>query len=103
MEVLIQFASRGERLGAFPLLTHLPVHPSWLGQNSKQGKLNRQLTDIQAKMRLKASADKLELRQSYLPAMFPHLVQPLMERGVVRRKSHLSVLLLFTVCIECGG
>lgn len=55
----------------------------WLGQNSKQGKLNRQLTDIQAKMRLKVSADKLELRQSYLPSLFPYVVKPLMDQGVV--------------------
>ncbi|KAI0788071.1 replication factor RFC1 C terminal domain-containing protein [Fomes fomentarius] len=56
--------------------------PQWLGQNSKQNKLSRQLTDVQARMRLKVSGDKSEIRQSYLPALFPHLVQPLMESGV---------------------
>ncbi|PSR83153.1 hypothetical protein PHLCEN_2v5802 [Hermanssonia centrifuga] len=55
--------------------------PVWLGQNSKQTKLNRQLMDIQARMRLKVSADKSELRHSYIPALFPYLVKPLMDQG----------------------
>ncbi|KAH9936826.1 DNA replication factor C large subunit [Epithele typhae] len=55
--------------------------PQWLGQNSKQNSLQRQLTDIQARMRLRVSGDKSEIRQSYIPALFPHLVQPLMEKG----------------------
>ncbi|KAI0092881.1 DNA replication factor C, large subunit [Irpex rosettiformis] len=56
--------------------------PTWLGHNSKQGKLSRQLTEIQARMRLKTSADKIELRQSYIPALFPYIVRPLMDNGV---------------------
>ncbi|OSD01923.1 DNA replication factor C, large subunit [Trametes coccinea BRFM310] len=55
--------------------------PQWLGQNSKQNKLSRQLTDVQARMRLKVSGDKGEIRQSYIPALFPHMVQPLMDQG----------------------
>lgn len=55
--------------------------PQWLGQNSKQSKLSRQLTDVQIRMRLKVSGDKLEIRQSYLPALFPHIVTPLMDNG----------------------
>ncbi|KAI0352482.1 DNA replication factor C, large subunit [Trametes cingulata] len=55
--------------------------PQWLGQNSKQNKLSRQLTDVQARMRLKVSGDKSEIRQSYIPALFPHVVQPLMDQG----------------------
>ncbi|TFK83253.1 DNA replication factor C, large subunit, partial [Polyporus arcularius HHB13444] len=55
--------------------------PQWLGQNSKQTKLSRQLTDVQARMRLKVSGDKSEIRQSYIPSLFPHIVQPLMEKG----------------------
>ena len=58
--------------------------PQWLGQNSKQNKLNRQLTDVQARLRLRASADKSEIRQLYIPALFPHIVQPLMDSGAVR-------------------
>ncbi|KAG6906768.1 hypothetical protein DXG01_012244 [Tephrocybe rancida] len=55
--------------------------PQFLGQNSKQGKLTRQLTDVQIRMRLKVSGDKSEIRQSYLPALFPHIVKPLMDEG----------------------
>ncbi|KAF9020615.1 RFC1-domain-containing protein [Hymenopellis radicata] len=32
-------------------------------------------------MRLKASGDKHELRQQYIPALFPHIVRPLIEDG----------------------
>ncbi|KAI6041918.1 replication factor RFC1 C terminal domain-containing protein [Pisolithus marmoratus] len=55
--------------------------PQWLGQNSKQNKLGRQLGDIQARMRLKVSGDKVEIRQSYIPAFFPYLVKPLVMDG----------------------
>jgi replication factor C subunit 1 len=55
--------------------------PQWLGQNSKQNKLNRQLGDVQVRMRLKVSGDKHEIRQSYIPALFPHLVKPLIDQG----------------------
>ncbi|PCH41743.1 DNA replication factor C large subunit [Wolfiporia cocos MD-104 SS10] len=53
----------------------------WLGQNSKQNKLMRQLTEVQARMRTKVSGDKTEIRQSYIPALFPHVVKPLMDIG----------------------
>ncbi|KAJ7446899.1 replication factor RFC1 C terminal domain-containing protein [Mycena galericulata] len=56
--------------------------PQWLGQNSKQTKLSRQLGDVQIRMRLKVSGDKSEIRQSYIPALFPHIVRPLIETGV---------------------
>ncbi|KAI0285111.1 DNA replication factor C large subunit [Russula aff. rugulosa BPL654] len=55
--------------------------PQWLGQNSKQNKLGRALGEVQIRMRLKVSGDKPEIRLSYLPAMFPLLVQPLMDQG----------------------
>ncbi|KAJ7638310.1 hypothetical protein FB45DRAFT_1023114 [Roridomyces roridus] len=55
--------------------------PQWLGQNSRQTKLSRQLGDVQIRMRLKVSGDKSEIRQSYIPALFPHIVQPLMDVG----------------------
>ncbi|EPQ59834.1 DNA replication factor C, large subunit [Gloeophyllum trabeum ATCC 11539] len=53
----------------------------WLGQNSKQNKLSRQLNDVQVRMRLKVSGDKSEVRQSYIPALFPVIVKPLMDVG----------------------
>ncbi|KDR74292.1 hypothetical protein GALMADRAFT_71171, partial [Galerina marginata CBS 339.88] len=55
--------------------------PQWLGQNSKQNKLARQLGDVQIRMRLKVSGNKSEIRQSYIPALFPHIIQPLMDVG----------------------
>ncbi|KAG9023436.1 hypothetical protein FS842_005729 [Serendipita sp. 407] len=51
--------------------------PQWLGQNSKQTKLQRQLGDIQAKMRMKVSGDKSEIRRYYIPALWPRMIQPL--------------------------
>lgn len=33
-------------------------------------------------MRLRVSGDKREIRQSYLPTLFPKLVTPLIENGV---------------------
>ncbi|KAG1807653.1 replication factor RFC1 C terminal domain-containing protein [Suillus subaureus] len=55
--------------------------PQWLGHNSKQNKLNRQLGDVQVRMRLKVSGDKHEIRQSYIPALFPHVIKPLIDVG----------------------
>ncbi|KAG1803660.1 uncharacterized protein HD556DRAFT_1437417 [Suillus plorans] len=55
--------------------------PSWLGQNSKQNKLSRQLGDVQVRMRLKVSGGKHEIRQSYIHALFPHIFKPLIDRG----------------------
>ncbi|TRM68134.1 replication factor RFC1 C terminal domain-containing protein [Schizophyllum amplum] len=55
--------------------------PQWLGQNSKQNKLARQLSDVQIRMRLKVSGDKSEIRQSYIPSLFPHIVLPLINEG----------------------
>ncbi|KAE9411148.1 DNA replication factor C, large subunit [Gymnopus androsaceus JB14] len=55
--------------------------PKWLGQNSSQNKLNRQLNEVQVRMRLKVSGDKNEIRQSYIPALYPYIVLPLVEQG----------------------
>ncbi|KAF5363955.1 hypothetical protein D9756_001043 [Leucocoprinus leucothites] len=56
--------------------------PQWLGQNSKQNKLARQLGDVQVRMRLRVSGDKAEIRQSYVPSLFPFIVSPLVDTGV---------------------
>ncbi|KAJ2811104.1 DNA replication factor C complex subunit Rfc1 [Coemansia furcata] len=55
--------------------------PGWLGQNSKGTKLSRMLRDVQTHMRLRVSADKTEIRKSYIPAMVPELVSPLANLG----------------------
>ncbi|KAJ3262664.1 hypothetical protein HK103_000193 [Boothiomyces macroporosus] len=51
--------------------------PSWLGQNSKQGKGNRLLRELQLHTRLHTSADKNELRLSYLPLLAKKLTKPM--------------------------
>ena len=55
----------------------------WLGQNSKQGKLGRQLTDIQIRMRLRASGSRQEIRETYMPMLASKIVSPLTEKGTV--------------------
>lgn len=35
-------------------------------------------------MRLKVSGDKTEIRQLYIPALYPQIVKPLLDVGVVR-------------------
>ncbi|RIB17900.1 replication factor RFC1 C terminal domain-containing protein [Gigaspora rosea] len=55
--------------------------PSSLGQISRTNKYKRILREIQIHMRLKVSGDKNEIRQSYLPALFTALSQPLIEKG----------------------
>jgi replication factor C subunit 1 len=47
---------------------------SWLGNNSKQGKMMRFLREIQGHMRLRISGDRNEIRQSYLQTLFDRLV-----------------------------
>ncbi|KAI9635850.1 purine nucleotide binding protein [Dioszegia hungarica] len=58
-----------------------PSFPQWLGQNSKQGKLGRQLTDIQIRMRLRVSGGRQEIREQYMPMLASKIVLPLKERG----------------------
>ncbi|CAG8753548.1 8816_t:CDS:10, partial [Gigaspora rosea] len=47
----------------------------------RTNKYKRILREIQIHMRLKVSGDKNEIRQSYLPALFTALSQPLIEKG----------------------
>lgn len=54
---------------------------SWLGNNSKQGKLSRYVKDIQGHMRLRASGDRHEIRQQYLPAVWNKTVKVLQDKG----------------------
>ncbi|KAN0060728.1 DNA replication factor C complex subunit Rfc1 [Thecaphora frezii] len=58
-----------------------PSFPSWLGMNSKQQRLSRAVVDLQARMRLSCSGSRHDVRQHYLPTMFPMLIEPLVERG----------------------
>ncbi|BEI84694.1 hypothetical protein CcaverHIS002_0500950 [Cutaneotrichosporon cavernicola] len=58
-----------------------PSFPQWLGQNSKMGKLQRELTDIQIRMRLRVSGSRDEIRQQYMPLLAGKIVKPLMDEG----------------------
>ncbi|RYP60746.1 hypothetical protein DL771_010398 [Monosporascus sp. 5C6A] len=54
---------------------------SWLGNNSKYGKLARYVREIHSHMRLKSSGDHNEIRQQYLPVLWTQLIQRLAEEG----------------------
>ncbi|KAI9844568.1 MAG: hypothetical protein M1837_005527 [Sclerophora amabilis] len=54
---------------------------SWLGNNSKQGKLTRYVKEIQGHMRLRASGDRHEIRQQYLPTLWTQLVRRMQVDG----------------------
>jgi replication factor C subunit 1 len=54
--------------------------PSWLGQNSKAIKIHRQLKEIQSHMRTKISADRSEVRESYIPTLRKALIKPLVDQ-----------------------
>ncbi|KAN0077729.1 Replication factor RFC1 C terminal domain containing protein [Elaphomyces granulatus] len=58
-----------------------PGFTSWLGHNSKHGKLGRYVKEIQGHMRLRASGDREEIRQQYFPVLWNRLVRRLMEEG----------------------
>ncbi|CAJ2511612.1 Uu.00g072370.m01.CDS01 [Anthostomella pinea] len=54
---------------------------SWLGNNSKYGKLGRYTREIHSHMRLRSSGDHNEIRQQYLPVLWTRLVKKLAEEG----------------------
>ncbi|XXG97188.1 hypothetical protein Hte_003483 [Hypoxylon texense] len=54
---------------------------SWLGNNSKFGKLGRYVREIHSHMRLRSSGDHNEIRQQYLPVLWTQLVKKLADEG----------------------
>ncbi len=60
---------------------HQTRFTTWLGNNSKLGKLTRFIKEIQGHMRLRASGDRHEIRQQYLPALWFKLVKKLEIEG----------------------
>jgi len=54
---------------------------SWLGNNSKYGKLSRYVREIHSHMRLKASGDHTEVRQQYLPVLWNQIIKRLAVDG----------------------
>lgn len=55
-----------------------PSFPAFLGQNSKRMRLQRELVDVQTRMRLRSTGTKDDVRQNYLSALLPKLVDPLL-------------------------
>ncbi|KAI1480795.1 DNA replication factor C, large subunit [Daldinia eschscholtzii] len=54
---------------------------SWLGNNSKYGKLGRYIREIHSHMRLRSSGDHHEIRQQYLPVLWARLIKRLADEG----------------------
>ncbi len=54
---------------------------SWLGNNSKTGKLGRFIREVHSHMRLKSSGDHNEIRQQYLPVLWYQLIKKLEVEG----------------------
>ncbi|KAI2632062.1 replication factor RFC1 C terminal domain-containing protein [Hypoxylon sp. NC1633] len=54
---------------------------SWLGNNSKYGKLGRYVREIHSHMRLRSSGDHNEIRQQYLPVLWTQLIKRLADEG----------------------
>ena len=63
------------------LAGHQTRFTAWLGKNSSQGKLVRMVKELQGHMRLRVSADRHEIRQTYLPILFELLVRRLEKEG----------------------
>ncbi|KAK1754610.1 replication factor RFC1 C terminal domain-containing protein [Echria macrotheca] len=61
--------------------TEQTTFTSWLGNNSKYGKLSRYVREIHSHMRLKASGDHNEVRQQYLPVIWQQLIKRLSVEG----------------------
>ncbi|KAK4998235.1 DNA replication factor C complex subunit Rfc1 [Elasticomyces elasticus] len=60
---------------------HQTRFTTWLGNNSKQGKLTRLIKEIQGHMRLRTSGDRHEIRQQYVPILWQQLIKRLEQEG----------------------
>ncbi|AEO71732.1 a5a3a6e7-1969-48c3-b0a9-c5ac584c6b3a [Thermothielavioides terrestris] len=63
------------------VFTEQVMFTSWLGNNSKYGKLARFVREIHSHMRLKSSGDHNEIRQQYLPVLWHQLIKRLEVEG----------------------
>lgn len=54
---------------------------SWLGNNSKFGRLGRSIREVHSHMRLRSSGDHNEIRQQYMPILWTQLVDRLQKQG----------------------
>ncbi|OQE81580.1 hypothetical protein PENNAL_c0040G00596 [Penicillium nalgiovense] len=58
-----------------------PAFTSWLGNNSKQGKLSRYVKEIQGHMRLRTTGNRDEIRQQYMPLLQEKMIRRMMDEG----------------------
>ncbi|OOQ88124.1 Replication factor C subunit 1 [Penicillium brasilianum] len=65
----------------FGNLRERPQFTTWLGQNSKQGKLSRFVKEIQGHTRLRTSGNREEIRQQYMPMIWDKTVKRLRDEG----------------------
>lgn len=66
--------------------------PSWLGKNSRQGKLDRLLQELQVHTRLRMSGSKEAMNLDYSVPLRDHIVRPLVVNGAEGVSTALSVL-----------
>ncbi len=59
----------------------MPAFPSWFGKNSKSGRTDRILQELQKHMRIKISANKIGVGMDYLSVLKEMLSKPLIKRG----------------------
>ncbi|KAJ5363424.1 Replication factor C subunit 1 [Penicillium cataractarum] len=65
----------------FGNMSERPQFTTWLGQNSKQGKLSRFVKEIQGHTRLRTSGNRDEIRQQYMPLLWDKTVKRLRDEG----------------------
>lgn len=61
----------------------MPSFPSWFGKNSKQGRVDRILQELQKHMRIHISANKIGVGMDYLSVLKSMLTKPLIQKGKI--------------------
>ena len=70
----------------------LPAFPSWFGKNSKQGRVDRILQELQKHMRIHISANKIGVGMDYLSVLKTMLTKPLIKKGADGIPSVLNLM-----------
>lgn len=61
----------------------MAAFPGWFGKNSKQGRVDRILQELQKHMRIHISANKTGVGLEYLSVLKNMLATPLIRRGMI--------------------
>jgi len=61
----------------------LPAFPGWFGKNSKKGRVDRILQELQKHMRIHISANKIGVGLDYLTVLKNMLATPLIRKGLL--------------------